>query len=231
MTIYTKTVLVAGLCAAFLVGGAFAMTSVGAATNLEDAASLSLDNTFNGIVNYFPKGITIGETGGEGGVTFFNGTIVNNSTGDVPVTIGDALRVDGKINRGATAGSGDTQPVWFDDNVRVDGNIQQGEQDWGTIKAAATVGNGGAVTQSIDNTSGGSLGVTVSKPTGTTGTYSVVFASDVSNNYIMLYPRGSSTAPTAASGTVSTNGKVVTVYIADVIGNALVDQAFNIAIF
>ncbi|MEW6408302.1 MAG: hypothetical protein AB1465_06475 [Patescibacteria group bacterium] len=48
---------------------------------------------------YFPSGVHVGQTGGEGGVTYFNGTILNASAGNKPVTISDDLRVDGKIIR------------------------------------------------------------------------------------------------------------------------------------
>jgi len=64
-----------------------------------------------------------------GGVTFFNGTIVNNTTGDNssdnPVTFGDNVRIDGSIQRGA-AGINDGKPVKIGDDFRVDGVIWGG---------------------------------------------------------------------------------------------------------
>jgi len=67
---------------------------------------------------------------GEGGVTFFNGTIVNNTTGtgdsDLPVTFGDNVRIDGRIYRGATAGTGDTMPLIVNDNMEVIGSLTIG---------------------------------------------------------------------------------------------------------
>ena len=60
------------------------------------------DNKFTGTVNWFPNGITIGQQG-SGGVTFFNGTIVNETTDEDgnnnPITFGDNVRVDGELWR------------------------------------------------------------------------------------------------------------------------------------
>lgn len=64
---------------------------------------------------------------GVGGVTFFNGTIINNTTGDDdadnPVTFGDNVRIDGRVYRGATAGTGDAQPFIVNDNMEVVGTL------------------------------------------------------------------------------------------------------------
>lgn len=229
MSVYTKVVLVALLAGAFSVGGALAVTSVGAATSLEDAASRSENNTYTGVVNAFTKGVKIGVQG-SGGVTYFNGTIINTTTDEAglenPVTFGDDVRVDGKMMRGPWYNE---QPLWIADDIQVDGDITQGRLNEGIPKATVVVSNGGAVARSADNTSDGSMGVTVSKAA--TGTYSVVFDSDVTNRYVLVSPRGSSTAPTAASGVINSNGRIVTVYIADVIAGVLVDQAFTIAVF
>lgn len=63
---------------------------------------------------------------GTGGVTFFNGTIVNATTNDGadnPVTFGDNVRIDGTIYRGDIAGSGGgVGPVKVDDDIEVTGN-------------------------------------------------------------------------------------------------------------
>jgi len=67
---------------------------------------------------------------GEGGVTFFNGTIINETTGandaDNPVTFGDNVRIDGRVYRGATAGTGDTLPFIVNDNMEVAGTLTVG---------------------------------------------------------------------------------------------------------
>lgn len=64
---------------------------------------------------------------GTGGVTYFNGTIINNTTGtggaDNPVTFGDNVRIDGRVYRGATAGTSDTLPFIVNDNMEVAGNL------------------------------------------------------------------------------------------------------------
>jgi len=64
---------------------------------------------------------------GVGGVTFFNGTIVNNTTtsgADNPVTFGDNVRIDGRIYRGATAGTSDSLPLLVNDNMEVAGYLK-----------------------------------------------------------------------------------------------------------
>jgi hypothetical protein len=69
--------------------------------------------------------LTIGKQG-TGGVTYFNGTMKNNTTtngADNPVTIGDNLRIDGRVYRGATAGTGDTLPFIVNDNMEVSGSL------------------------------------------------------------------------------------------------------------
>jgi len=55
----------------------------------------------------------------EGGVTFFNGTIVNSTTGeddaDNPVTFGDDVRIDGQIYRTEVGGE---NPIKLADSIR-----------------------------------------------------------------------------------------------------------------
>ncbi len=81
------------------------------------ATTWSGDNTFTGTVNWFQKGIKIGQQG-SGGVTFFNGTIVNQTTTDGvdnPVAFGDNVRIDGEIWR--TERGGDN-PLKLSDSIR-----------------------------------------------------------------------------------------------------------------
>jgi len=73
----------------------------------------------------------IGSTAvGVGGVTFFNGTMINNSVDEdgnstVPLTIGDDVRIDGRVHRGAIAGTsvGDNMPFIINDNVQITGTL------------------------------------------------------------------------------------------------------------
>ena len=62
-----------------------------------------------------------------GGVTFFNGTVVNETTdsdgNDNPVVFGDNVRIDGRVWRGATAGTSDTMPFIVNDNMEVAGDL------------------------------------------------------------------------------------------------------------
>lgn len=122
MNKYTKTIMVAGLCAAFAIGGAIMMSPTEAAKDLSDAASISLNNEFTGTINQFPS-IRIGKQG-IGGVTFFNGTIVNTTTSetgaDNPVTFGDDVRIDGKISRGEDA----EKPVWIEGGLKIEGDVE-----------------------------------------------------------------------------------------------------------
>lgn len=63
----------------------------------------------------------------EGGVTFFNGTIVNETTfgttGNNPVTFGDDVRIDGDIYRGLLGYLGEDTPVKINDNIKIKGPL------------------------------------------------------------------------------------------------------------
>ncbi len=65
---------------------------------------------------------------GTGGVTFFNGTIVNSTTNDGvdnPVTFGDNVRIDGRVFRGLNYGPGlgDDMPFIINDDVQITGTL------------------------------------------------------------------------------------------------------------
>lgn len=84
---------------------------------------------------------------GEGGVTFFNGTIINETTGDndadMPVTFGDNVRIDGRVYRGATAGTSDDLPFIVNDNMEVVGALEvTGALTAGNITATGFTGSG-----------------------------------------------------------------------------------------
>lgn len=125
MTRYQKVVAITAIVAVAAVAGMLAFTTASqAASSVEDAASRSENNSFTGIINWFKKGVKIGVQG-TGGVTYFNGTITNNTTKngkDVPVTFGDNVRIDGRIFRGPTQGPGDSKPVIIDDDLEIKGS-------------------------------------------------------------------------------------------------------------
>ncbi|MFC1617716.1 hypothetical protein ACFL2B_00370 [Patescibacteria group bacterium] len=115
-----KILLVAGLCAAFAIAGVLATPGVEADSVVRTGAN----NLFTGN-NQFPN-IKIGAEG-VGGVTYFNGSIVNATTtdgNDNPVTFADDLRIDGKVWRGPNPGPGDDMPFIIDDDVLVNGDWQ-----------------------------------------------------------------------------------------------------------
>ncbi len=88
-----------------------------------------------------------------GGVTFFNGTVVNNtidtSGADNPVTFGDNVRIDGRVYRGATAGTGDSMPFIVNDNMEVAGNVSIGGDV--TLASNQTVTFGTSSTLDVGN--------------------------------------------------------------------------------
>lgn len=86
---------------------------------------------------FFVDSLKVGAQG-VGGVTFFNGTIINQTTDsttgeDKPVTFGDNVRIDGRVFRGAVAGITDSMPFIVNDNMEVVGSI--------TASGGMTVGN------------------------------------------------------------------------------------------
>ncbi len=239
MNKYTKVVLIAGLCALFAIGTSIVVFAA-------DYAQRDTDNVFTGVVNWFKKGIKIGEQG-VGGVTYFNGTIVNNTTKggvDNPVTIGDKLRVDDVIYRTEIGGNNhlkfaDTLMPSKDNSYSLDttgnrwkdvylsGNISQDQDGNGTAKAGVVVGDEGLIYRAFTNLSDSTPAVTATRLD--TGKYRVDFGFKVDNRYLVTSPRGTSTAPTAVSGVAS--GNTVDVYIANVLTDSFTDQAFDIVVF
>ncbi len=70
---------------------------------------------------------------GSGGVTFFNGTIINETTNvdtgaEQPVTFGDDVRIDGRIWRGENAGPGlnDDRELIVNDDMEITGDLTVG---------------------------------------------------------------------------------------------------------
>jgi hypothetical protein len=83
---------------------------------------------------------------GVGGVTFFNGTIINDTKtstgGDNPVAFGDNVRIDGRVYRGALAGITDSQPFIVNDNMEVAGSLTSASLTTGALTATSLVGSG-----------------------------------------------------------------------------------------
>ena len=94
----------------------------------------------------FPAGVHIGQQG-TGGVTFFNGTIINDTTDDEgesnPVTFGDDIRVDGYIYRGAPDAEVNN-PVRIADSLEVVGSLSVAEMAsaMGLLMRAFLISNG-----------------------------------------------------------------------------------------
>lgn len=124
-------VSIATLSALAIVG----VASASSADTLQPASTITYNEEL--VVNHTGRfnSVYIGKQG-VGGVTFFNGTIVNSTTGDSdadnPVTFGDNVRVDGAITRGA---SDQDLPVRVGDDLRIDGAI------WGGPEAGNTNDN------------------------------------------------------------------------------------------
>ncbi|MFH1207726.1 MAG: hypothetical protein V1668_03915 [Patescibacteria group bacterium] len=124
--------------------------------------------------------LTIGRQG-TGGVTYFNGTMKNNTTGannaDNPVTIGDNVRIDGRVYRGATAGTGDSLPFIVNDNLEVAGSstVNGNESVVGTSTIAGNASVGGNLTVTGSLTFGG---VTPAKSKTYSGTIDLTLAGD-----------------------------------------------------
>lgn len=128
MKIKTLGVLIGILGLFVAVGSASAST----ADTLQPASVITYDDEL--VVNNTGRfnSAYIGSTeAGVGGVTFFNGTIVNLSVDEdgedtIPVTFGDDVRIDGRIWRGETAGAGldDNRELTVNDDMIVTGSLE-----------------------------------------------------------------------------------------------------------
>src|SRR3989339_253646 len=118
LTISLTVLLSTALCVGVVY--AASLRNITSTLNGADGDTFQLDGTLT------VKSLKIGQQS-IGGVTFFNGTVINNTTNaagtDNPVTFGDNVRIDGAIHRGTTAGTGDNQPVKINDDARIYGNL------------------------------------------------------------------------------------------------------------
>lgn len=112
-----------------IVFGVFLLAGLASASDvdlLQPASTVTYDEdlTVNGIGRF--KSVYIGKQG-SGGVTFFQGTMNNSTVGennfDNPITIGDNLRVDGRVYRGVFPGSGDNMPFIINDDLKIAGDL------------------------------------------------------------------------------------------------------------
>ena len=111
-----------GIFAIVVVVGAAPADQLQPAATIEYSEPVEITGTLT-VSNpgYFTQGVHIGSaTAGEGGVTYFNGTIVNASVDSdgndtIPVTFGDDVRIDGGIYR--TEEGGDN-PLKISDSLR-----------------------------------------------------------------------------------------------------------------
>lgn len=105
-----KTKLLGALMTVF---GIFLFMGVAVASDadvLQPASTITYNENLDVNGTIYANSAYIGEPG-IGGVTFFNGTIVNNSA--APVTFGDDVRIDGEIYRSEKGG----KPLKISDNV------------------------------------------------------------------------------------------------------------------
>lgn len=248
MTKSLKVVLLASLCATF----AIAATGVVLAANPADRDQ---DNVFTAITNWFKKGVKIGEQS-TGGITQFNGTIINNTTdtngNDQPVTVGDKLRVDDYIYRVEVGGTyplkiadsmvpyrsasyslGTSTYQWKDlylsGDATIHGGVTQDRANFGTAKAAATVTSAAAVTRRVENIADGDYTASVSSAA--TGVYAVDFNFKVDDRYIVVTPHDAA-AGVYPAATYSISDEIVTVSIVDTAAHgALVASGFDIIVY
>ena len=153
-----KVVMVTIASLALTIGVVKAATEINITSSLggETGDTFDLDGTLK------VDSIKVGQQD-VGGVTFFNGTIINNTTSsgaDNPVTFGDNVRIDGRVYRGATAGTGDTMPFIVNDNMEVAGTLDV----TGVLTVTDISGTGVIGTDNLDDRS-----VTPAKISGTGG--------------------------------------------------------------
>ncbi|NQV00486.1 MAG: hypothetical protein HQ538_07135 [Parcubacteria group bacterium] len=103
--------------------------SASPANSLQPASSLVVEDELEVSGTTRTYSIRIGAQG-YGGVTFFNGTIINETTdadtgAEMPVTFGDDIRIDGSLWRGENAGVGldDSRELTVNDDMIVSGAL------------------------------------------------------------------------------------------------------------
>ena len=143
-----------------LVGLASASTtedSASSADRLQPASSLVVEDELQVLGTARAYSIRIGAQG-YGGVTFFNGTIINETTdvdtgAEQPVTFGDDIRVDGQLWRGENSGAGlnDNRELTVNDDMIVTGELSVNGLVGAGIVGSNNIKNGTIATADIAN--------------------------------------------------------------------------------
>ena len=124
----TKSVLILGGTLA-VIFGLFTVVCIASASSADDLQPASSASQPAAVITYDDE-LVVNNTGrfdsvyigkqDVGGVTFFNGTIINTTTddgADNPVTFGDDVRIDGGIYRGPSKGTSDDMPLKIYDTM------------------------------------------------------------------------------------------------------------------
>ncbi|XOU94314.1 MAG: hypothetical protein ACNFW9_05735 [Candidatus Kerfeldbacteria bacterium] len=162
------------------------------------------------------RSIMIGEQD-IGGVTYFNGSIVNDTTTnsvDNPVTFGDNVRIDGRVWRGATAGTSDTMPFIVNDNMEVIGSLTVGSL-MGTGIVTSTNIAAGAITQTSE-----AYGTTTDTTTQNSPNYDIL-------DETIVVTTGASTVLINFSGVFSINNDFVSARTFLIVDGTIVDHTIR----
>jgi hypothetical protein len=140
--------------------GIFALTGFASASTtdqLQPASSLVVDKELRVLGTARAYSIRIGAQG-YGGVTFFNGTIINETTdvdtgAEMPVTFGDDVRIDGRIWRGENAGAGldDDRELTVNDDMIVTGDLTVNNLLGTGVVDSGNIANGAVATADLAN--------------------------------------------------------------------------------
>ena len=129
------------------------LSSASTADRLQPASAHVIDEELQVLGTARVYSLRVGAQG-YGGVTYFDGTIINSTTSTVaeaevenPVTFGDDVRIDGRVWRGASAGPEDdgSTPFVINDNLEVLGTIQGSDLIGASGLTTSNAGSSGQV--------------------------------------------------------------------------------------
>ena len=174
-----------------LVGLASASTtedSASSADRLQPASSLIVEDELQvlGVARVYS--LRVGSQG-HGGVTYFNGTIINETTDvdtgvEQPVTFGDDIRVDGQLWRGENSGAVTLNVSGINSSMITDGTIVAGDIASNAVTSAKIL-NG--TIMGSDISSSANLSVVTLTTTGSISVGGDVDGVDVSNENSVYY--------------------------------------------